>query len=74
MPGKLNPKDNRINQYLKYSGIAFQMAFIVLAGILIGKKADRYFSLEKPYITMVLVLLFFGGYMYKLYVDLIKPK
>jgi NADH:ubiquinone oxidoreductase subunit H len=54
--------------YLKYSGLAFQLAAVVLAGILIGG------WLQKPLFTMLLVMIFFGGFMYKLYKELTSTK
>lgn len=41
----------------KYSGLAFQIGFIILAGALLGKWLDRYFQLPKPVFTLCLSLL-----------------
>jgi F0F1-type ATP synthase assembly protein I len=60
--------------YLKYSGLAFQLAAVVLAGILIGGWLDKQFMLQKPLFTMLLVMIFFGGFMYKLYKELTSTK
>jgi len=60
------------NTYLKYSGIAFQLAALIFLAIFLGKKLDSLFSLSKPYFTILLVLLFFSAFLYKLYLDLSK--
>jgi hypothetical protein len=61
----------KVNSYLKYSGMGFQLAGLVLAGYFGGKYIDKWLGLEKPIMTLILILLFFLGFMYKLYVDLI---
>jgi ATP synthase protein I len=65
-------KSQKFNQYLKYSGIAFQMAGVVLLGLFAGRWLDGIFSMSKPVFTMLLILLFFGGFMFKLYKELNK--
>jgi len=47
---------------------------VVIFGYLIGQWLDRKLLLEKPYITILLIILFFAGFMYKLYLDLTKEK
>lgn len=72
---KPNEKNIRkVNAYLKYSGLAFQLAFVIFVGIYLGKYIDSYFGLKVPIATMILVVLLFGAYMYKLVIDLMKPK
>lgn len=67
---KLDPK--KTNNLMKYTGLGFQMAGVFFVGIFGGQKLDEYFRLEKPFITMGLVLFLFVGFMYKLYIDLAK--
>lgn len=67
-------KINKVNEYLKYSGLAFQLAFVIFIGIFLGNYIDSYLGLETPIATMILVMLLFGAYMYKLVIDLTKPK
>lgn len=62
------------NAYLKYSGIAFQMAGIILLSIFIGSKIDGWAETSQPYFTILIVLIAFTGYMYKLYIELMKPQ
>lgn len=56
--------------YLKYTGLAFQMAGVVVFAIILGQWIDRKLLLSKPYFTILLVGIFFSGFMYKLYKEL----
>ncbi|MCB9308917.1 MAG: AtpZ/AtpI family protein [Lewinellaceae bacterium] len=62
----------RINPYMKYSGLAFQLAGIIGLSFWIGKKADAYFNFEKPILTISLIFVTFSLYLYKLYIELTK--
>jgi len=66
------PEKKKFNAYLKYSGLAFQLAAVVVIGLFVGRWIDAYFSLSKPIFSMILILVFFSLYMYRLYVDLTK--
>lgn len=63
-------KKRKAVQYMKYTGLAFQMALIFFIGIIGGKKLDAYFGNETPGITIFLIFFLFIGYMYKLYKEL----
>jgi len=63
----------KVNSYLKYSGIGFQMAAVILLGYFVGKYFDDYFQFDPPFITIFLIITLFSGYLYKLYVELL-PK
>lgn len=69
-----DPIRKKTNSYLKYSGLAFQMAAIILLSIWGGKKIDAYMGWEKPFATLLLTLILFSGFMYKLYLDLTKDQ
>ncbi len=43
--------------YIKYSSVAFQMIASILLGAFSGKLMDRYFMFEKPYLTLIGMLL-----------------
>ncbi|MCG8329857.1 MAG: AtpZ/AtpI family protein [Chitinophagales bacterium] len=47
----------KVDAYLKYSGMAFQMGIIILVGTYAGKKLDEYFQSDQPIFTVVLALL-----------------
>jgi F0F1-type ATP synthase assembly protein I len=51
-----NPK-NSLNDYVKYSSIAFQMIFIILVGVYIGIKLDEFFTNGLPIFTLFFSLL-----------------
>jgi len=50
-------KKQRVDQYLKYSGMAFQLAAVLAVGIFIGNRLDRFFQTNRPYFTASLALL-----------------
>lgn len=49
-------KDNQLNTYAKYSGIAIQMFAIIGIGSFIGVKLDGYFNNEGNLWTIILSL------------------
>ncbi|MEM1214973.1 MAG: AtpZ/AtpI family protein [Bacteroidota bacterium] len=72
MPAK-QPNDQqrqRVQSYMKYSGMAFQMGIIILLGVFAGKKLDEYFQTE-PYLTVLLALLSIGAALYSTLKDLV---
>lgn len=54
----------KANIALKYSGIAFQMAVIMLGGIFLGKYLDKYFETESDIFTAFLAVLAVGVALY----------
>ena len=58
--------------FLRYSGMGMQFFVTIGVSAWIGQKLDAYFALEKPFITIFLVLLFATGYFIKLYKDLTR--
>ena len=61
------------NFYFKYSGMAFQMAAIILIGAFSGKKLDEYLGLEKPLMTVFFSLFAIAAALYLSLKDLFKP-
>ncbi len=53
------PKSNpsQLNNYARYSGLAFQMIGIILVGVFGGIKLDEIVKWEFPVFTLVLTLL-----------------
>lgn len=45
---------NNLVEYARYSSLAFQMAFILLAGVFGGIKLDKLVKLEFPLFTILL--------------------
>lgn len=60
--------------YLKYSGLGFQLFAMVGLALWVGQKIDAKFELDPPYITILFILIAFGGFMAKLIVDLSKDQ
>jgi hypothetical protein len=69
-------KDNsrQGNSYLKYTGLAFQMAAVIALGLVAGQWLDGIFNLSVPVCTISLILIFFGTFMYKLYSEISGKK
>ena len=69
---KSNGKKNQPNAFIKYSSIAAQMALIIVAGALGGKKLDEYLQNETPLFTGGLTILAVILAMYFAVKDLLK--
>ena len=69
-----NPKPKKkltsSNKYMKFSGIAFQLAFLLFFAIWAGGKVDAMMENKSAYMTALFVVLAFGGFMYNLFRDL----
>jgi F0F1-type ATP synthase assembly protein I len=67
------PKLNPYNNYLKYSGLAFQLlATLFLCGW-IGYKIDGWLDMKYPVFLIVLGFVGFAGSIYQLYRTVNKP-
>jgi len=72
---KKNPKNQEnkgINNFAKYSGIAFQMIGIILITTWGGTKLDKLTGLETPVFTIVLSLLGVFAAIYTAIKDFLK--
>ena len=65
-------KKKPVNNYMKYSGMAMQMAVMLMIGTYLGKKLDERFATEQPYFTALLALLFLLAALYLILKDLMK--
>ena len=63
---------NQVNEYVKYSGLAFQMAALILLGYWLGQKIDGWLDLKIPVFTIVLILAFLVTSFYSLIKSLPK--
>ena len=60
--------------YARYSGMAVQMAVVILLGVYAGRALDRHFGFEKPTLTVVLALLSIFAALYLVLKDFFKKK
>jgi len=67
-------KSTATNKYLKFSGIAFQLALLLCLAIWAGGKLDEMMQNKQAYMTALLVVMAFGGFMFSLFRDLEKLK
>lgn len=58
--------------YLRYSGLAFQLLVLILAGAWLGDWLDERMQTSQPFFTAVLSLTGVVAGMYQLYRDLTK--
>ena len=65
-------KYNGLQNYAKYSGMAFQMIAIILITVWAGIKLDKLFLLETPVFTIILSLLGVGAAIYTAIKDFIR--
>lgn len=70
---KNNPLDS-VNAYAKYSSLAFQMIFIILAGVSGGRWIDQKLELAYPIFTFVLSVASVFLAIYYALKDFIKKK
>ena len=74
-PQKSNQKkpQKQLNNYVRYSSLAFQMLGIILVGVFGGMKLDQIIRWEFPVFTVVLSILGVFGSMFFAVKDLLKP-
>ena len=70
--GQRPRNQNPINEYVKYSGLAFQMAALILLGYWLGSKIDKWLDLTIPVFTIILILVFLSLTFYSLIKSLPK--
>jgi F0F1-type ATP synthase assembly protein I len=69
---KFDRRKKSLDNYAKYSSIAFQMLAIILAGVFLGIKIDEWLGLSAPIFTVILSLLSVVLAIYFVVKDLIK--
>ena len=65
---------NQLNDYARYSGIAFQMIAIVLIGVFGGIKLDKWMGIKFPIFTITLSIFSVFIAVYIVIKDLLKKK
>ncbi len=71
---ELQNNKERLNSYVKYSGIAFQMIAIILIGVFAGMKIDKWLKTDKPVFTALLSVLAVVLAIYYSIKDLLRTK
>lgn len=69
-----NEPSDKVNNYLKYSGMAFQMVGTMLVGVLLGRWLDRKLMTAQPYFTALFALVFTGAAIYLAIRDFLSKK
>jgi len=67
-------KKKSLDNYTRYSSIAFQMLIIILIGVFGGIKLDEWLKLSVPVFTIVLSILAVILSIYTVTRDLLKPR
>jgi len=62
-----------MNNYLKYSGMAFQMGATIGIFTFIGYKLDEHFKLKTAYCTIIFALIGVGISLFTVLRDFMKP-
>lgn len=69
---KVFPKREKLNNYARFTGIAFQMIVIILAGVFGGIKMDKWLGNENHLFTAIFSLLAVILSIYTVIKDIIK--
>lgn len=51
------PQKEKFRKFLKFSGIGVQLGVTMYLASILGEKLDAYFQLQKPWITLLFVVL-----------------
>lgn len=62
----------KINIFVRFSGMAFQMGGVILLGVWGGMKLDEMYEMETPWFTIVLSLFAVFGAMYMIIKEVIR--
>jgi F0F1-type ATP synthase assembly protein I len=61
---KFQKPKKKVDDFIRYSGLAFEMIVIMAVGVFAGIKIDRWFDLSFPAFTLVLMILSVIGAIY----------
>ena len=70
----LNNKKKQLNNYARYSSIAFQMLVIILIGVFGGVKLDEWINTGFPIFTVLLSIVSVFLAIYQVTKDFLKNK
>ncbi|MCB9251802.1 MAG: AtpZ/AtpI family protein [Flavobacteriales bacterium] len=65
-------KNKSPNNFIKYSGLAFQMIGVLLFFTWLGRKGDAYFEFKTPWLTLLAIIFALVGVFYKIILDFSK--
>lgn len=71
-PAKTTTSAKPAKNYLRYIGLASQMAGSLLLFAFLGQWLDKYFQLSRPYLTVVCCLFSIAGTFFILFRELTK--
>lgn len=60
----LNKRKKKFDQFIRYSGLAFEMIAIMAVGVFAGYKVDQWLNLSFPAFTLGLMILSVIGAIY----------
>ena len=63
-----------MQNYARYTGMAFELLVLILIMVFLGKKLDAWFHFEKSIMVVSLVCLGTIGYLVKLYYEINNNK
>lgn len=69
---EMTDRKNKSNDYMRYSGMAFELVGLLVVAVLLGGKLDAWMGNEVRYITLALLFLFLIGYFIRIYYSLTK--
>jgi len=71
---KNNDLKPKVNNYVRYSSMVFQMGALIGLGVWGGRSLDKYLELNFPAFTLIFLFIAIFGGMYWTMKDLIKKK
>lgn len=63
-PDKYNRKKKKLDDFIRYSNLAFEMIAIMALGVFVGWKIDQWLELSFPGFTLGLMILSVAGAIY----------
>ena len=60
-------QSDKVQSYLRYSGMAFELLGLIIFAVIIGQLLDRWLETNRPYFTAAMVIFFFSGYIIRLF-------